>query len=60
MVYGQVLEFSFLHGSLQRAWQEVSLNFELKVLMRQGWLVPRPGVVSYLQDIKMYPYEHQY
>lgn len=31
MVYGQVLEFFFLHGSLQRAWQEVSLNFELKV-----------------------------
>lgn len=31
MVYGQVLEFFFLHGSLQRTWQEVRLNFELKV-----------------------------
>lgn len=31
MVYGQVLEFFFLQGSLQRTWQEVQLNSELKV-----------------------------
>lgn len=31
MVYGQVLEFFFLHGSLQRTWQEMRLNSELKV-----------------------------
>lgn len=31
MVYGQVLEFFFLQGSLQRTWQEARLNFELKV-----------------------------
>lgn len=31
MVYGQVLEFFFLQGSLQRTWQETRLNSELKV-----------------------------
>lgn len=31
MVYGQVLEFFFLQGSLQRTWQEAKLNLELKV-----------------------------
>lgn len=31
MVYGQVLEFFFLQGSLQRTWQEMRLNSELKV-----------------------------
>ena len=32
MVYGQVLEFFFPKGSLQRAWQETGLNFwELQI-----------------------------